>query len=75
MEGGHLAPAQDRAKTKNQLAHDRETGHCRFRVSTICVCWLGWESQVADKRIHGTTRKQVEAVLKKSVPTCNPYQR
>src|ERR1700722_17949323 len=24
MEGGHRAPAQDRAKTKNQLAHDSE---------------------------------------------------
>src|ERR1700682_5885246 len=24
MEGGHLAPAQNRAKTKNQLAHDSE---------------------------------------------------
>jgi len=24
MEGGHLAPAQDRAKTKSQLAHDSE---------------------------------------------------
>jgi hypothetical protein len=24
MEGGHLAPAQNCAKTKNQLAHDSE---------------------------------------------------
>jgi hypothetical protein len=26
MEGGNLAPAQDRAETKNQLAHDSEAG-------------------------------------------------
>ena len=24
MEGGHLAPAQNRAKTKNELAHESE---------------------------------------------------
>jgi hypothetical protein len=40
MEGGHLAPAQDGAKTKNQLAHDSEARTLPLSVSTICACWL-----------------------------------
>src|SRR5271169_4570798 len=69
MEGGHLAPAQDRAKTKNQLAHDSKGRARRVPYPTAppppaaTVVWIPSRMLVQGASHPGPRRSLFESLL------------